>query len=142
MLVRYTGAFASATDALEREWENVVEECDLVKATKALDKRWAEMSKTSTSTVTNRTNQEERIANIVVEETGKTPLTEVELAELVQAQGAVMVSKGQYEELQKEFQRLQALHNQAVGAGGSSDQGAALGAGEKQSDQAKEDRKD
>lgn len=49
--------------------------------------------------------------------------------------GAVMMSKGQYEELQK----LQALHSQAVGAGGSSDQGATPRVGEKQSDQTKED---
>lgn len=80
------GAFASATAPLEREWEKIVEESDLVKATEALDKRWAEMAKTSTPAKGNGTSQEERIASTVVEETGKTPLNEVELAELVQAQ--------------------------------------------------------
>lgn len=137
--VRYTGAFASATAALEREWEKAVEESDLVRATETLDKQWAEMAKTSTAAGGNETTQEEGIAGAVVEETGKTPMSDVELAELVQAQGAVMVSKGQYEELQKELQRLQTLHNQTVGAGGSSDQCAIPGAREKQSDQAKGD---
>lgn len=98
MPVRYTGAFASATAALEREWENAVEESDLARATETLDKQWAEMAKTSTAAGGNETTQEERIAGAVVEETGKTPMSDVELAELVQAQGAVMVSKGQYED--------------------------------------------
>nr|ABA98772.1 hypothetical protein LOC_Os12g33760 [Oryza sativa Japonica Group] len=79
------------------------------------------MAKTSTQAEINGASEEQRVANTTVDEIGKTPLSEVELAELVQAQGAIMVSKGQYEELQIELQRLQALHNQVIGAGGSSD---------------------
>ena len=60
-----------------------------------------------------------KTANPTREETRENPPSEVELAEMVQAQGAVMVNKEQYEELQRELQRLQALHDQTMGAGGS-----------------------
>nr|BBF90053.1 hypothetical protein [Oryza rufipogon] len=102
--VRYTGVFVSATAALEREWEKAVEESDLARATETLDKQWAEMAKTSTAAGGNETTQEERIAGAVVEETGKTPMSDVELAELVQAQGAVMEQEDQVISVQ--YQRL------------------------------------
>jgi hypothetical protein len=60
-----------------------------------------------------------KTANPTREETRENPPSEVELAEMVQAQGAVMVNREQYEELQRELQRLQALHDQTMGAGGS-----------------------
>ncbi|BAD87520.1 hypothetical protein [Oryza sativa Japonica Group] len=65
------------------------------------------MAKTSTAAGGNETTQEEGIAGAVVEETGKTPMSDVELAELVQAQGAVMegqVTSVQYQGLGKSNQ--------------------------------------
>lgn len=74
------------------------------------------------------TSQEKETANPSKEEAGKTTTSEVELAEMAQAQGAVMISKEQYEGLQRELQRLQALHSQAIGASGSGDQVETQGA--------------
>lgn len=74
------------------------------------------------------TSQEKETANPSKKETGKTATSEVELAEMAQAQGAVMISKEQYEGLQRELQRLQALHSQAIGASGSGDQVETQGA--------------
>lgn len=52
------------------------------------------------------TSQEKETANPSKEEAGKTTTSEVELAEMAQAQGAVMISKEQYEGLQRELQKL------------------------------------